>query len=40
MDVKADNIVLGQNATVRVLLPTSATGNVTIYVDGESSYHL
>ena len=34
MDVKVNNIEYGQNATVRVKLPTLAEGNVTIYVDG------
>ena len=34
-DVKVDNIKYGQNATVRVLVPTNAGGNVTIYVDGK-----
>ena len=34
MDVKVDNITYGQNATVRVLVPTDADGNVTIWVDG------
>ena len=33
IDVKADAAEYGKNATVRVLIP-SATGNVTIYVDG------
>ena len=33
-DVKVDNIEYKQNATVRVLVPTDAKGNVTIYVDG------
>ncbi|WP_188118152.1 Ig-like domain repeat protein, partial [Methanobrevibacter millerae] len=33
MDVKVDDINFGQNATVRVLLKTDATGNVTIKVD-------
>jgi hypothetical protein len=33
MDVKVDNITYGQDATIRVLVPTDATGNVTIYVD-------
>ena len=32
LDVKVDNITYGENATVRVLVPTYATGNVTIYV--------
>ena len=32
-DVQVDNITYGQNATVRVLVPTDAGGNVTIYVD-------
>ena len=34
LDVKVDNITYGQNATIRVKVPTDATGNVTIYVDG------
>ena len=34
LDVKVDAIEFGQNATVRVLVPTDAKGNVTIYVDG------
>ena len=34
MDVKVDNITYGQNATIRVKVPTDAKGNVTIYVDG------
>ena len=33
-DVKVDDIEYKQNATVRVLVPTNAKGNVTIYVDG------
>ena len=35
MDVKADNITYGQNATVRVLVPSLCDGNVTIWVDGK-----
>ncbi|MEE0936161.1 MAG: Ig-like domain repeat protein, partial [Methanobrevibacter sp.] len=35
LDVKVDDITYGNNATVRVLVPTHATGNVTIYVDGK-----
>jgi predicted outer membrane repeat protein len=35
-DVKVEDIEFGQNATIRVLVPTNAKGNVTIYVDGES----
>ena len=34
MDVKVDDIIYGQNATVRVLLPTDASGDVEIYIDG------
>jgi hypothetical protein len=34
MDVKVDNITYGQDATIRVKVPTDAKGNVTIYVDG------
>ena len=34
-DVKVNDITYGQNATIRVLVPTDAEGNVTIYVDGE-----
>ena len=34
-DVKVDDIIFGQNATVMVLVPTQVTGNVTIYVDGK-----
>jgi hypothetical protein len=34
MDVKADNITYGQNATVRVLVPSLCDGNATIWVDG------
>ena len=33
MDVKADDIFYHENATVRVKLPTDATGNVTVWVD-------
>ena len=33
-DVKVDPIEYKQNATVRVLVPTNAKGNVTIFVDG------
>ncbi|MBR6023704.1 MAG: Ig-like domain repeat protein, partial [Methanobrevibacter sp.] len=33
-DVKVDNVEYGKNATVRVLVPTNAKGNVSIYVDG------
>ena len=35
MSVKADDITYGQNATVRVLLPEWASGNVTIWVDNK-----
>ena len=34
MRVLADNITYGENATVTVILPSDATGNVTIYIDG------
>ena len=34
IDVLADNITYGNNATIRVIVPTDATGNITIYVDG------
>ena len=34
IEVLADNITYGNNATIRVIVPTDATGNVTIYVDG------
>ena len=33
--VLVDDIEYGQNATVRVILDSSANGNVTIYVDGK-----
>ncbi|WP_458406316.1 Ig-like domain repeat protein [Methanobrevibacter sp.] len=35
MSVAVDNITYGQAATVRVLLPSIALGNATIYIDGE-----
>ena len=34
MDVKVDNITYGNDAVIRVLVPTDATGNLTFYVDG------
>ena len=34
VDVKVDNITYGDNAVVRVKVPSMADGNVTIYVDG------
>ena len=34
MSVKVDDITYGQNATVRVKVPSMANGTVTIYVDG------
>ena len=39
-NVTADDIEYGQNATVRVSLETSATGNVTIYVNDEINKNL
>ena len=35
ISVYADNITYGQNATVQVVLPNGASGNVTISIDGK-----